>query len=495
MKKIKSFIRSFKVLDLTILTMVVCIAFFACQSKERNIQVETYETKINEQNIETNVDETNVDETNATVVYDVLDLEPEYDDYAAIKINFDEKNVPDGAESVVSEDAENVILKSGGIYALKGTLRDKRIKVEKGMGERIEIVLDGFKYEGEMDCPIYSPDKECRVLVFLAGGSDNVINLNKKNYKGVVNENSAVFSSGDLSFNGKGKLTINTEFESSIECKNNLTFIDGNYIFNSKGDAIRSKEKILIRNGDFNIKSTDDGIKATSEKKGYIYLENGIIDIQSGDKGVSSDNELYIVGGNISIDSKGEGIGGKIVDISGGVIKLKSGDDGINANDNNQNKKSNQTGVYVRISGGQLDIDAAMDGIDSNGDLYFDGGNTVICGSDNDNERIIDYNGVVTLNRGTILMGAGPGARMQDFGDSANQNYIVMYFNGNVAALTSIDIKDETGKAVLLYAPQKDYKAVLLTSPELIAGKTYAVRIGGKEYKVELKEGRNVITE
>ena len=488
-----------KIISIKIISIFILIALSTSCSQNNNIVKNDHETL----NSETLMSETT--SSVKSVAYDVLDLEPEYDDDAAIKINFDEKNIPDNAFDSVSEDDGNVILKSGGIYVLRGTLKEKRIKVEEGPGERVEIVLDSFSYNGDTDCVIYSPDKKCKVLIFLADGSDNVINLNTSNNANEkVNEKAAIFANGDLSFNGKGKLTINTEFESCIVSKNDLVFIDGQYILNTKGDAIKSKEKLLMRSGNFNITSGDDAIKVTSEKDGYFHFENVILFIASGDKGISSDNEVHIVGGEINLDSKGEGIGGKIVDMSGGKVRVKSGDDGINATDKNQNKKDNQKGVYVRISGGKLKIDAAMDGIDSNGDLFLEGGNLFISGAENDNERIIDYNGDITLlnTPGMNMIGVGPGAKMQDFGDDAKQNYIVVYFDEYARAMSTIEVTDENGNIILSYEPNKPYKAALITSPKLVEGKTYIVsnyfdpyRNGkeGKEYKVNLIKGRNVL--
>lgn len=488
-----------KIISIKIISIFILIALATSCSKSDNVVKKDQETLESETLMLETTSLVNL------VSYDVLDLEPEYDDDAAIKINFDEKNVPDNAADSVSEDDENVILKSGGIYVLRGTLKEKRIKVEEGPDERVEIVLDSFIYNGDKDCVIYSPDKKCKMLIFLANGSDNVINLiTSSNSNEKVNEKAAIFANGDLSFNGKGKLTINTEFESCIVSKNDLAFIDGQYILNTKGDAIKSKEKLMMRSGNYNIISGDDAIKATSEKDGYFHFENAYLYIGAGDKGIASDNEVHILGGEINIDSKGEGIIGKTIDMSGGNVKIKSGDDGINANDNNQNKKDNQKGVYVKISGGKLKIDAAMDGIDSNGDLLLEGGNLFISGAENNNERIIDYNGDITLlnTSGMNMIGVGPGAKMQDFGDNAKQNYIVVYFDESARAVSTIEVADEDGNMILSYEPNKPYKAALITSPKLIKGKTYIVsnyfdpyRNGkeGKEYRVNLIKGRNVL--
>ena len=427
------------------------------------------------------------------VTYDALDLEPVYDEYSAITLDFDEKNVPDGAELVISEDAENVNIKAGGIYILKGTLKGKRVKVVKGLGERIELVLDGFKYDGELDCPIYSPEKKNRVLIFLADGSENVINLNTNGKEGSVDEEAAIFTKGELSFNGKGKLTINTESERCIESEKDLTFIEGHYLLNSKGDAIKVEDKLAMRDGNFNIISGDDAIKVKSKKNGHFHFENANLYIVSNDKGISSDNEVHILGGNINIDSRGEGISGKIVNMDAGVVKLKSGDDAINATDYDQNKKDNQKGVYVRVSGGELDIDAAMDGIDSNGDLYLDGGKIYIHGSTNENEKIIDYNGSVLLNGGVTFIGTGPATNMQDFGETANQNYIVVYLSSPANTDSIVEVKDVNGNIVLSHETDKSYKAALITSPKLVTGNTYTVVVGGKELAVTIKAGRNII--
>ena len=120
------------------------------------------------------------------------------------------------------------------------------------------------------------------------------------------------------------------------------------------------------------------------------FAENANITIESNDKGINSDSEVLIVGGNVNFDTKGECITGKVVNILGGKINLKSDDDAINSTDGDQNKKDNQIGVYTRIIGGELNIDSTMDGIDSNGDLYLEGGKVFISASESDNERIID---------------------------------------------------------------------------------------------------------
>lgn len=429
-----------------------------------------------------------------TFTYDALDLEPEYDSIAALTINFDEKTVPDGAEELISDDGENVIIKSGGIYVLKGTLNNKRIKIENGIGPRVQIVLDGVKINTDKESAISIADG-CIAQIFLASGSENEINIKEVSGSKVEKMNGAIYSKNEIAFNGKGKLIINNNFESSIESEDKITFISGDYKLNSKGDAIKAENEVIFRSGNFEINSGDDAIKVKSNKKGMLYIENANIDISSGDKGLTSDNDALIVGGTINVDAKGECITGKVINLLGGNINLKTSDDAINASDGKQDKKINQEGVYIRILGGDINIDSIMDGIDSNGDLYLEGGKVFISASENDNERIIDYNGKVECNIGFEMIGVGPGAKMQDLGSESKQNYIVVYYKDVMSANNNIELIDEGGNVILSYKPNKTYKAALITSTNLEEEENYKIISGDKELNVKIVKGKNEIVE
>lgn len=428
-------------------------------------------------------------------VYNAIDLEPNYDDIAALTINFDEKVVPDGAENLISEDEENVTIKAGGIYVLKGTLKNKRIKIVEGTGKNVQIVLNGFKMETDKDSAILLSDN-CLAQIFLAEGSINEISVKKDpKVKKDTDNNAVIYAKDALVFNGKGKLIVNCDFDCSIQSAEKITFISGDYVLNTKGDAIKAKKEVIFREGNFDITSGDDAIKSTSNKNACIYLENANIRINSNDKGLSSDDELIIAGGNIDIKSTGESVGGKTVNIIGGKINLVSGDDGINAGDAKQDKKSNQTGVYIRVMGGEINIDSVMDGIDSNGDLYLDGGKLFINGSANENDRIIDYNGKATCNFGLEMIGIGPGAKMQDLGERPGQSYIVVYYKEMQNASDKLELKDANGNVILTHTPSKNFNAALITSANLEAGETYKIVTGEKELIVELKAGKNEVWE
>lgn len=454
------------------------------------------------------IESTNINEKNAfgevlsninikAFEYDVIDLEEEYDEMAAVLINFDNGTVPEGFESLVSDDGDNVIIKSGGIYKLTGTLKNKRLWVEKGLGERVQLILDGLI----IDTNKYSSIRivnDVIAQIFLANDSENVISIEVEgNPKQDAMNRTGIFSRNSLTFTGKGKLIINSNSDnvSAVESDDRIVFIKGTYQFNTKDDSLRAKNSIIFREGDFIINSGDDAIKVKNDNGGLIYLDKPNLSIKSGDKGIVSDDQVLILGGNTYIDSIGESISGKTINILDGNISLKSGDDAINSTDGKQDKKSNQTGVYTRIVGGTLDIDAKMDGIDSNGDLYLEGGHIFINGAENDNERIIDYNGKVTCGSELMFCGVGPGAKMQDFGDDPFRNYLIIYFKEPMKPSDTIRIVDESNNQIFVFTAKKTYMAALIALNELESGKTYKIIVGDKIFTHTITKGKNEIRE
>ena len=378
---------------------------------------------------------------------------------------------------------------------MTGNLNNKQINLVKDTDDKITIVFDNVTIDTNTDNAICVKDNLLANFIIEKGSKNNISLLKNKPANANNNKSSVIFSDNDMVFGGEGSLSLKSEFESLIECKNNLSFVSGNYILNTKGDAHRIKNQLLVKNGNFFIESGDDAIKITSEKNGKFYMEDGSIKIKSNDKGINSDNEVHIVSGEFNIDSKGECIGGRQVSVYGGKLNLKTDDDAINATDANQNKKSNQTGVFIRIAGGDIYIDANMDGIDSNGDLYLEGGKLFINGADNDNERIIDYNGNIILDNanGFEMIGVGPSSKMQNLGENPKQNYVIVYFANIMPANDDIVVKDKDGNVLLSHKTNKNYKAIMLTSKTLKENIKYILVAGKKEIDIDLKKGKNEI--
>ena len=270
--------------------------------------------------------------------------------------------------------------------------------------------------------------------------------------------------------------------------------------------AIKTTGYLLISNGTFKIDSADDAVHSNSS----ILVNGGNFEIASGDDGFHADESLTVTDGTINITESYEGLEALNLEISGGDITLAATDDGLNAaggadssgfggprgNDNFGGRHgtggfggprgnegfgggrgggfSNGEGTIV-ISGGNLYIKAFGDGIDANGTLEISGGNITVCGPTQGDTATLDYDvsGVIT---GGTFIGTGASSMAQSF--SSSEQGVIAVKVGNQSAGTQIILKDKAGNTLISYTPELSFAVVILSSPEIVEGKTYTLSVG-----------------
>ncbi len=241
----------------------------------------------------------------------------------------------------------------------------------------------------------------------------------------------------DIDCGKDGLKTSNDEDED----RGNLIIIDGNYNIDAENDGISAQQEMQIDGGTFNILSgggfeevlneitmgegsgntvqptelLEDSMKSIKandivinggefilssyedaiHSNGDLTINDGVIEILSGDDAIHADLGVTINNGDITITNAYEGIEGSTIDICGGDINVNVLDDAINA--------SSESG-YVKITDGRISLKSQGDGIDSNGDLYIEGGDTIIEvnaiyeGGDSE----LDVNGVYSISGGSV---------------------------------------------------------------------------------------------
>ncbi len=135
---------------------------------------------------------------------------------------------------------------------------------------------------------------------------------------------------------------------------------------------------------------------------------------------------------------------------------------------------SNSNGS-IKVSGGNLYIKSSGDGMDANGTLEISGGYTVVVGPTQGDTATLDYDTSGVITGGTFI-GTGASGMAQTFSDS--QQGVIAMTVGNRSAETEIVLKDAKGNTIITHKPALDFALVILSSPELVKGETYKVRIG-----------------
>lgn len=247
---------------------------------------------------------------------------------------------------------------------------------------------------------------------------------------------------------------------------------------------------ILLNGGTVNINSADDGIHSN----GTLIINGGDVSIASGDDGVHADTDLCITAGSIEITESYEGLEAVNIRITGGKIKLKAKDDGLNAaggmdssgsggrdemfgGPGNPGHGGASNGSIV-IAGGELYVQASGDGMDANGSLEITGGYTVVCGPNQGDTATLDYDVSGTISGG-VFIGTGASGMAQTF--SGNSQGVVAVRAGNQSAGVRITVSDANGKELVSYQPELPFSVIIFSTPELVSGQSYHVTVGDVE--------------
>lgn len=289
-----------------------------------------------------------------------------------------------------------------------------------------------------------------------------------------------------------GEFTIEAGDRSSVSKK---TDKGGFFGFGGSNDSsssdtksmkgIKADASLTISGGTFNIDSADDAVHSN----GDVTISGGSFIVLTGDDGFHSDTLLSITDGSITISESYEGLEGERVEISGGVIDVRADDDGINAAGGNDESGfdgfgrpdmfSSNENNYIKISGGVINIDADGDGVDSNGNLYVSGGEIYVNGPSDGGNGAIDYDGEAEITGG-ILVAAGASQMAQNF-NRAEQGSILVSANGKETVSVLCD-----GETIISFTPTKSCNSIVISTPELIKGKTYTVKVGESESEITL---------
>ena len=394
----------------------------------------------------------------------------------------------------VSTGTDGVEITSGGTYTISDDISNGSVVVRADEAD-VYLILDSVSIKNSSGPAIFVESAD-NVYVELKGES-KVTATATKDYNG------AIYSKDDLEFSGDGSLEISSSID-GIVSKDDLVINSGVFVVNAKDEGIVGKDSITINGGDFTISATSGhGLKTSNEeKKGDIVINGGKLNISSGndglhsianitiasgdimiaanDDGIHADSAVVVDGGAIDITKSYEGIEGGQITVHGGDIKVVASDDGFNAAGGSDSAKTTASSFrgdaskVIAISGGNIYVNAGGDGIDSNGNIYISGGTTYVDGPTNDGNGAMDYgdsDSEFVITGGTLIAVGSSGMAVN--ATSAEQPSVLMNLSGSHSGDLSF--------GPISYTPSKTYNSVLISSPELNVGNSYALMICDKE--------------
>lgn len=429
------------------------------------------------------------------LILNILSSATDHNFVRGIDIDKGDKKIAWGRyEEFDLELTESVEIKQSGVYHLTGTLQNGMVIVDVGDYEGVtKLILDNVTINNDTGPAIYVKSAD-DIVIETAEGTTNSLSSgeNFDVFEEDEDVEGVIYSKGDLSFYGNGKIFVESKYGDAIVSKDDLTIRSGELEIIAADDGIRGKDSVFIENGTIKIKSKQNGIKSTNDKKpgkGFVYVENGNLEIEAGDDGVHATTNLIVMGGKIDIIKSYEGLEGAKVAIDGGEVDIFAIDDGVNAAGGNDQSAFMRPGAedfaeqkeyYIVINGGKLHINAAGDGLDSNGKIYINGGEIVIDGPINASNGAIDADAEIFLNGGEVL-GVDASRDTVDFANDSLCNGLEYYFEETQQKGTEIEIRDATSNITIMrYQTLKNFNHLVLGSERLEKGKVYAVYANGE---------------
>lgn len=223
------------------------------------------------------------------------------------KADESETNETENAASGVYISGNIITITKEGTYVLSGALSEGQIVVDADSA-KVQLVLDNADITCASSAAIYVKNAD-KAFITLAEGSENIL-MNTAEYEEIDDNNidAVIFSKDDLTLNGKGTLTINSEYGHGIVSKDDLKLVGGTYNITAENHALSGKDSVRIADGTYNLTSGKDGIhseNADDDEKGFVYIASGDFTIESTGDGIDASYVVQIDDGAFDITAGG----------------------------------------------------------------------------------------------------------------------------------------------------------------------------------------------
>lgn len=369
----------------------------------------------------------------------------------------------------------------------------------------------------------------------------------EKSTKGINAEWMMVISGGEINVNSAshaihcqdeieitgGKFSLSSKYDKGISAHGNLTISGADTVIDvtKSTEAIESKNVMTINDGVISVVSTDDALNATGGNSGMMQgggMRENMGEMQRpenatdangtqmpmGNKGNRGNRQMQMQVGEIpegtNIPMNGEippmsqngefpMRGERPAEPSGQtpdetMMQRPQMDGNMGMSGGNMGGMGRNMKNCLIINGGYLELCGGDDCIDANGNMIINGGiikATNPTGSFTGNNGVLDADGQTTIGENAnIILASGSG---NERSLKLTQNTIIVYCENQHTAKEQIIVSDDDGNVVYEYAPEGNFKAVLIASNNIKTGEKYTVTIGDEIFETEITQQNTTI--
>ncbi len=272
---------------------------------------------------------------------------------------------------------------------------------------------------------------------------------------------------------------------------------DVNLKIKSGDKGIKSDTYISVTGGILTVNAEDDAFNCDAD----ISIADSDIIITSGDDAIHADGNLTIESGVINIAKSHEGLEGNVITVNDGNISIIAEDDGLNATrpSSDTSEKGDKEDPFsvdesanIFINGGSIYVDSKGDGIDSNGNITVTGGYIYVSGAENSGNNATDYQGTFLVNGGTVIA-TGMSGMYQSISEDSTC-FVIDCTGISVNAGDTVEVYGPDNDLLESITVPKKADSFMLSSDYLIEGAEYTLIVGNASYTYAAGTGSSTMT-
>jgi hypothetical protein len=284
-----------------------------------------------------------------------------------------------------------------------------------------------------------------------------------------------------VTLNGTSYITEDGEPNAALFSNTYLSiFGQGSLEITAKyNDGISSDDELIIKNGNISVTAADDGIRG----KDYLIISSGYFTINVKGDGLKSDNEddntlgfIVIDSATANITASGDGIAAQTkLTITDGYFNIKSGG-GAPSTISTGGTGGFQPPGGGRTSGGYTGTVSAK-ALKALSSLKIENGTFILSSTDD----AIHSNNEVIIEGGNFKIATGPNSgNMIEVPSSASSQYSVkVTIASRLSSSTLFHIEDASGNDLVTFKPVRSVYYLVFSSSALVSGSTYSIYTGG----------------
>lgn len=368
-------------------------------------------------------------------------------------------------DGIASKDGLTIESGTVSVNAVDDGIRGKDLLAIRGGTVTVTAQGDGLKADNEADTTLGIVSIENGVISVTAGGD------------AIEAENTVMISGGTLELTAGGGAYARIDAAASAK-------------------GIKGTASVTIDGGAITIDSADDAIHSNDS----VTINGGTFLLATGNDAVHADATLTINGGDINVTTSFEGLESAVITINNGTIHIVASDDALNVAGGTdgsgmamgpgrgggrgqpgtpgQDAFAANSNYHLYINGGYIAIDSGGDGVDVNGSIDMTGGVVLVNGPTEQMNGALDCDGPFTVTGG-FLVAVGSAGMAEAPDNSSTQVAVLVNLNATVPAGTLVRLQASDGTELVTFAPTKDYQSIAFSSPQLAAGSTVDVYLGG----------------